>query len=131
MIIDSASTTASEKVNADFGQTAQLRAVAAALRAYARAEACCVWLLRALTAAESLAGGNRFLSHFDVHLRLDPYPIVDDRDGVVDHSIRLLWIDGRNRQGRTNAEAFLAITEGHGFRSLTEKERRRLKGQAA
>lgn len=123
LIVDSSMTVASEGSTADYGRVAQLRAVAAALRSYARAEACCVLLLGPLTKAGEPIGGEHFLQHFDVRLRLDPYPIVIY--GVeASMMFRLLRIDG------TNARALLALAES-GFRSLTEKQRRRLTRLAA
>jgi thymidine kinase len=106
MIVDSLQVCEKMDVKADIGQVAQLDACINYLTSFAKQKKVAIIVIGHLTKAQEFAGSEKVLHLVDVLLRFDKHPVdVDGGDNV-----RQFWIDGKSRQGATNATALMEMT---------------------
>ena len=124
LVVDSAQSIVHSTSKANFRAAEQINRCCMFLTSFARRTKIAVVLIGQLTVENELAGGGTLKHGVDLLVRMDPFPLTDSSGNPVrgGENVRMIWIDGKSRQGSTNNVAYMDMSDGSGtLRPLSPK----------
>lgn len=122
LVVDSAQAISHSASEADFRSQEQINKCCAFLQSFARQTKIAVVLIGQINEEGEISGGHALKHGVDVLVRFDPYSIVDENPKSKNYgklipgseNLRMLWIDGKSRQGGAGIKTYMEMDESAG-----------------